>query len=89
MHLLIGTRLGLGDGGASWRTQRFDLIYVLSELIMSVPSYSCVMFIFFIFYFFFFVYVVPFMRKCAGASAFWRGNVGLIRIVSDSFLGGS
>jgi hypothetical protein len=78
MHLLIGTRLGLGDGGASWRTQRFDLIYVLSELIMSVPCYSCVMFIFFIF----FVYVVPFMRKCAGASAFWRGNVGLIRIVS-------
>jgi hypothetical protein len=45
MHnLLIGTRLVLGDGGASWRTQRFVLVYVLSELIMSVSSYSCVMF---------------------------------------------
>lgn len=62
MHnLLIGTRLVRGDGGASWRTQRFVLIYVLSELIMSVSSYSCVMLRFVIF--FFYVYV-PFMEKC-------------------------
>ena len=40
MHnLLIGTRLVLWGDGASWRTQRFDLIYVLSKLIMPVPSY--------------------------------------------------
>jgi hypothetical protein len=30
---IIGTRLGLRGGGASRRTQRFDLIYVLRELI--------------------------------------------------------
>jgi len=43
MHnLLIGARLVLGHGGASWRTQRFDLIYVyvLSELIMPISSYA-------------------------------------------------
>lgn len=47
---IIGTRLGLRGGGASRRTKRFDLIYVLSELIcamcyffLCLPS-SCVMF---------------------------------------------
>jgi hypothetical protein len=38
MHnlLLIGTRLGLGDGGHRGELSGFDLIYVLSELIMSI-----------------------------------------------------
>jgi hypothetical protein len=51
---IIGTRLGLRGGGASRRTQRFDLIYVLRELICDMllfffvlPS-LCVMFPFFV-----------------------------------------
>lgn len=72
---IIGTRLGLRGGGASRRTKRFDLIYVLSELICAM----C--------YFFFVstelmrdVFPLCTQHECS-TSCYWFSRLGVLSIL--------